>query len=283
MSRPQRKFYLDNIKTFAILLLFPYHTFMIYNNFGEGFYIDGADLVATSVFLEISWLWMMPLLFTAAGISAAFSLKKRTVKEFATERVKKLLVPLIFGTLLLVPVQSYLAGVFHYGSWSYLNFFTQFTDLTGYDGAFTPGQLWFILYLFVISLVCIPIFYFYGRRKKPFAVEKIPLVVILLMGIIPAFGNGLLNISGKSPTEYLAYFLLGYFFLQNATVLQKLEKHRFWLLLIAAAGLFVYLFCSYEMAEFHSWSGTLCIIGFAKHHLNIDNRPLRYLANSLNL
>lgn len=32
-----------------------------------------------------------------------------------------------------------------------------YSDLTGYHGSFTPGDLWFILYLFIISLITLPI------------------------------------------------------------------------------------------------------------------------------
>lgn len=34
-----RKHYIDNLRNLAILLLFPVHTFMIWNNFGSRFYI----------------------------------------------------------------------------------------------------------------------------------------------------------------------------------------------------------------------------------------------------
>ncbi len=38
-----RKHYLDNLRTVMILLLFPVHTFMIWNNYGTKFYVWGAD------------------------------------------------------------------------------------------------------------------------------------------------------------------------------------------------------------------------------------------------
>lgn len=40
-----RKHYLDNIKIIVILLLFPYHTFMIWNNFGAKFYVWGVTII----------------------------------------------------------------------------------------------------------------------------------------------------------------------------------------------------------------------------------------------
>ncbi len=37
-----RKHYLDNLRTIMILL-FPVHTFMIWNNYGEKFYVWGGE------------------------------------------------------------------------------------------------------------------------------------------------------------------------------------------------------------------------------------------------
>ena len=34
-----RKHYIDNLRNITILLLFPVHTFMIWNDFGFGFYV----------------------------------------------------------------------------------------------------------------------------------------------------------------------------------------------------------------------------------------------------
>ena len=39
LKKETRKHYIDNLRNLAILLLFPVHTFMIWNNFGSRFYI----------------------------------------------------------------------------------------------------------------------------------------------------------------------------------------------------------------------------------------------------
>lgn len=100
----------------------------------------------------------MPILFVLAGMSARYALEKRTKKEFVIQRVSKLLIPFISGVIFLVPFQTWYARRFFDGyerslpdNWKY--FFTHFTDFSGYDGAFTPGHLWFILFLFIISMV----------------------------------------------------------------------------------------------------------------------------------
>ena len=61
-----RKHYLDHLRTAAVLMLFPYHTFMIYNNWGENWYIHGKDLLAPSLINQLNWLWMMPLILLSS-------------------------------------------------------------------------------------------------------------------------------------------------------------------------------------------------------------------------
>ena len=142
-----RKYYIDNLRVFCILLLFPFHTAMIFNNWGEAFYIHGGDSLPASFFMMCVYPWWMTLLFVIAGMSSYYALSHRSVKEFVKERVNKLLIPLLVGLVTIIPVQTYVADVFHNGYSGnffehYAVYFTRFTDLTGYDGGFTLGHLW---------------------------------------------------------------------------------------------------------------------------------------------
>lgn len=278
--RSNRKYYLDNLRALTVLLLFPYHTFMIYNTFGESWYIHGANIAATTFFIDISWGWMMPLLFAIAGISTAYALENRSIGAYVKERVQKLLIPLIFGVLLLIPVQSYIAGLYFGGSADYFDFFTKFTDLTGYDGAFTPGQLWFILYLFIISIVCIPFMMIYRLHAKRLLAGKIPLFVLVLLGIVPLLAHNILNISGKSFGEYTVYFLFGYIILSDEEVLTKLDRYHFLLTVIMLCGIVETVMTRHMFQEFFSWINILALLGLAKHYLNFNNKLTAYLSKS---
>lgn len=157
----------------SILLLFPFHTCMIYNNWGENFYIKGDSIPLLSGFIQICYSWFMPLLFVIAGISSCYALSRRTPKQYIKERLLKLFIPLISGILLLVPIQTFYAEKFHNGYncgyfHQYMLFFTKETDLTGYTGGFTPAHLWFILYLFIISLIALPITIKYKKVAKKY-------------------------------------------------------------------------------------------------------------------
>jgi len=280
-----RKYYIDNLRSFAILLLFPYHIFMIYNNWGELFYITGEPLFIPSNFIGITWIWIMPLLFAIAGMSSRYALEKRSSGEYVKERVHKLFIPLIFGILLIIPIQSYLASLFHTGHANYLNYFTKVTDLYGCDGAFTPGQLWFILFLFVISMVCLPFMIWYKKKSVGTLGDNVPLIFIILMGLLPCIAQNdlfeVLDIGGKHILEYTVYFLLGYFFLSNDKVLEKLDKYRFLILgLFVIYTAFMFFILHGEFFEAASWLGVLTFLGIGRHYLNFSGRISNYLSKS---
>lgn len=172
-----RRHYIDNLRNFTIMLLFPVHTFMIWNDFGSGFYIWAGESRSLSTLIVLVNPWFMPLLFVLAGMSARYALDKRTVKAFVIQRMRKLLIPFLIGMAFLVPFQSLYARKFYDGytgglweHWKY--FYTHYTDLSGYDGAFTPGHLWFILFLLLISLVSLLLFRFLPYKKASIMVEK---------------------------------------------------------------------------------------------------------------
>jgi hypothetical protein len=268
---------------------------MIYNSFGESFYVKGLDIPFTTGFIVATWPWFMPLLFTLSGISSFFALKKRTPREYINERIDKLLTPLASGILLLVPAQTFFAERFHNGYtgsylYQYFLFFTKPTDFTGYNGGFTPAHLWFILYLFVLSMLALPIIFFFNKTNKNIPTEKLNIPTLLLLFILPLLGSFILDISGKSLGEYLAYFLLGYFVLCDEGVLAKLEKWRLRLIglslvnmltiLLWWQGLFSFVPPSiYSIfSRFYAWVMILALIGVSRYSLNFTNKVTHYLS-----
>jgi len=195
----------------------------------------------------------------------------------------------------LVPVQTYFAEVFHNGYKGnyfeqYILFFTKPTDLTGYHGGFTPAHLWFILYLFVISLIALPVMNMYQKSTKRLQAQKIPFPAIMLLFFIPGFSQVILDIDGKSVGEYLAFFFIGYFVISNDTVQEKIQRYRFVPLCLAVICVIVFL--SYgdaisnniiliEILYFtYAWSVILALLGFGKRHLNHRTRATAYLARA---
>jgi Acyltransferase family. len=269
---------------------------MIYNNFGENFYVKSDGIPILTGFIQITYPWFMPLLFVIAGMSSCYALTKRSPKEYIDERKSKLLVPLISGILLLVPIQTFYAEKFHNGYTGgyfhqYVLFFTKISDLTGYTGGLTPAHLWFILYLYVISLITLPIIVKYRKSNRKIEVDKLSLFKILPMFLIFLIMELILDISGKSLGEYFALFMLGYLILSEDIIQERLEKNRR-ILFIALITLTVLnlvfqnvLKCSYGtiydiFQGFLTWIGILAILGIGKHYLNFTNGITKYFTKA---
>lgn len=287
-----RKHYIDNLRWIILLILIPYHVAMAWNAWGEPNYIFfEGNRVISSIIVFFS-PYFMPLLFVLAGISTKFALRKRTNKEYLIERVKRLLVPFLFGTIVLMPIMTYIADKFNY-SYSggffehYAVFFTKYTDLIGADGGFSMGQFWFLLYLLVISVVGIGIIALF--KKVIFKLEKlIPFWGVLLLGLPLPFLSELLSIGGKSLVEYLYLFLLGYYVFSSEKIVNKAEKNC-WLLFgigFVATVLNVYLFLWIDneytllntIAKYVSeWVMIIALIGLAKRYWNFSGKISDYM------
>ncbi|MBR7551132.1 hypothetical protein KC220_21580, partial [Mycobacterium tuberculosis] len=102
------------------------------------------------------------------------SLQHRSPGRFAAERFSRIFVPLVFGILLVVPPQVYVERI-SIGmpgrdspidwSGSYLDFYpTFFTSCCYNHGNFSWHHLWFLTYLFVYSLLLLPVALLVARR-----------------------------------------------------------------------------------------------------------------------
>lgn len=158
-DRPARRPDIDWLRAIAVLLLVPFHASLIFCGAG-GFHIStGEDYQPLMYFAGILSQWHMPLLFVISGVSTWFALNVRTPGRYATERVKRLLVPLVFGTLVIIPPQVYLERISR-GQFdgSYLSFYPHFFEGVYPSGNFSYHHLWFVAYLLVFSLLALPVF-----------------------------------------------------------------------------------------------------------------------------
>ena len=234
----------------------------------------------------------MTLLFAIAGMSCKYSLLKRTYKQFVVERTKKLVVPFFFGLLALIPIMTYTAEVFfnkYTGAYwqQYELIFTKKTDLTGHHGGFTPAHLWFILYLFVISLTALLIVRLQKKYLPKFRVGRLSYMSIILLFVPEWLGLYVLNIGGKSLGQFMILFLFGYYILSEENILQKLQQYRFVSLAfcILSGSLYTYLYCFENTRSiwitglyiFFGWTGIIMLLGMGQSKLNFHNRLSVYL------
>ena len=165
-----RRYDIDWLRIAAVLLLIPFHTSRVFNA-GEDFY---AKYRPESWGITRYWItfvapWHMSLLFFLAGAATWLAMRHRLGGAYARERLVRLLVPFDFGLVVLIPPQgsfAMLTNTHRHDSYAgqFVYFFTHATHLNGDDSAWTPGHLWFILFLFLFSLVGLPVFLWLRNR-----------------------------------------------------------------------------------------------------------------------
>ena len=252
--------YVDNLRWLCVFLLIPYHAAMSYNTWGEAFYIFYEPSRSIAALVLFCTPWLMPLMFLLAGVSARFSLKKRGYLGFIKERFIRLGIPFILGLLLISPVLSFFGDVTNNGYSGnyfghYKTFFTRITDLTGNDGGFAIGHLWFIIALMILSLeACVIIKIVEAVRVKNRTILSVICFILLVLGALATFR---INLLGKPMHTYLCMFLLGYYFFSDKDFIEKLKKLK-WLivpLFLLSDALYVYLV---ECTEGYYRLSTVC-------------------------
>lgn len=290
MISNMRRVYIDNLKWMFIFLLIPYHAAMAWNVWGEPNYIffEGNKIISSIVvFLNP---YFMPFMFLAAGISTRFALQKRTIRQYLVERLKRLLMPFVFGTLLIMPLMTYIADKFNCGYHGnlfehYLVFFHKFTDLTGADGGFSVGQFWFILYLFLISCLSLGLIVL-QKKVMPECRIDLPLWMICLFGLPLPFLHELLSIGGKSIAEYMYMFLTGYYIFSSETI-SKTENYKWLFLCIGSIAAFLYVYFilwsagQYPMLKISKyvseWFMSAGLLGIGKKYFLFHGKVSQYM------
>ncbi|QMW01962.1 acyltransferase family protein [Spirosoma foliorum] len=306
----QREHYIDWIRVIAFMILIFFHCSMPFVQFG--WEIKNTE---HSRFLDrlIIWLhqWRLPLLFFISGVGVSFSLRKRSVLAFFGERIVRLFIPLVFSMFFVIPLQVYFERLQeHKINESYWHFYPTVWSLTPYpEGTLTWSHLWFVVYLFVFTILLLPVF----------ALLKINALQRIKQKLNPLFSHPLANLSLAIPfivyyflwyirwpvqgslfddwylfNSSITFYFLGYFLADLPSFWQTCEIYRNYFLAVTVVCLVVLFWKYYWLVELpkeqntalylygffdglHIWSIILTVVGFARRYLNFSNRTLVYL------
>lgn len=306
-----RRHDLDALRVLAILSLIAYHCGMLY--VAEwGWHIKSSYL---QEWLQWPMLamnrWRMSLLFLISGLAIGLYQPERAPGRFALLRTWRLFLPLVFGMLVIVPVQAYCQGVVNgtvdpgYGA-----FLLRYWELRpwpegGFDGAeygVTWNHLWYLAYLWVYSLVLVALLPLLrsgaGRRLQAALcglrgwrlalLPALPLVAYM-NGLLPYFEstNALLD-DWFQHAQFFTVFLYGFLLARDAGFWAELSRLRRPLGWAAVALLLVYVpSLKLGLAQDEAvlvlmrclrglivWVVLLAILAWARHALD---RPFRWL------
>ncbi|MBV8886950.1 MAG: acyltransferase family protein [Chroococcidiopsidaceae cyanobacterium CP_BM_RX_35] len=306
-----RRHDLDWLRVLAVLLLVYFHTAAIFYSgpLGEFYVTNGLSSRELSLFILLVHQWHMPLFFLLSGAATWFALGYRTGTEYINNRFRRLFIPFLFGTLVVVPPQVYYRLSSHpdYQK-SYLQFYPQFFNGIRPQGNFEWAHLWFIVYLFVFSLIALPLFLHLRKSVAASLLSKLAafcesLGVIFLLGVPLAVIEGALRPRWPGLQNlyddwanfllYLFYFIYGYLICSDTRFTQAIDRHLRIALLMAIASMSVLLVLSmtnilplrgYSLENvlyqgfrgFNSWFWVVALLGLGRRYLNFNSGILQY-------
>jgi fucose 4-O-acetylase-like acetyltransferase len=306
ITSKERRYDLDWLRVLAVLLLVPFHVALIFVlDPNSIMYIK--DVVNSPVLDEAAGfvhLWHMPVLFAISGAATYLALGFRSAGQYVRERFLRLLVPFVFGVLTFIPLTTYIRRMGFPNApslWDhYLGFFRIDPDhLDGYAGTFTPAHLWFILFLFVFSLVGLPLFLTLRGEQGRKVVNSLAAFAQapggLLVWVIPLALVASLDLLGdKNPLYYFTVFLFGFVLASDPRFQQSIDRLTWFAL---GYGVFEAVFrllvpqWHYAewtpqwmalglMYELGRWSLTLAVLGLGHRFLNRTGRLLSYASEA---
>lgn len=238
-----REYGLDWLRVFAFALLIFYHSGMAFVSWD--WHIKNPE---TSRALELIMMffsrWRLPLLFFISGAGVFFSLRRRSWARFSGERITRLLVPLLFAMLVVVPPQIYFEHLHRGRDYSsYWEFYATVFRFVPYpEGSLSWHHLWFVAYILVYSLVGIPIFAFlksgagqktisrladlFERQPLTIYVVSVPsLLIALWLGPRWPTTHNLVSDWANLTGSFIT-FLWGFIFASERRLLDILQRRR---------------------------------------------------------
>ncbi|EAR01696.1 acyltransferase family protein [Maribacter sp. HTCC2170] len=239
-SKNERKYFIDWLRIGLIISVFFFHVGMIFRP--EQWHVNSAE---SFPFLDpIMWwlhLWRMPLLFLVSGVGTYYAIGHRTSWQYLKERFTRLYIPFTIGFFTLVPLMIYVERIDLYRS--FLDYIPHMFDGGPYPaGNISWHHLWFILYLFIISLLITPFLnytksghYNMVRGKLINIASKkmglnwlLPIIILsqlILRQYFPNSTHALYN-DWAYFTYYLLFFLSGFILFTSDKVINSLANNR---------------------------------------------------------
>lgn len=294
------------IGAFGLLILF--HVGLVYapydwhiqsaHRFG---WMEGALLLSSP--------WRLTLLFLVSGAALRFMTRRRMAGQVASARMERLLPPLIFGTLVLIPPQSFIEAS-DKGFWSgdLFHWWLQEFSPAGLADGVPVNHLWFLVYLTAYTLAAVPLM---ARPQlasrladgleaalRGWGVLLVPIAYLILVRLViyPWIGiTNRLTWDWYNHAQSLGAFLFGYLLVARQSVWANLERLRGVSLALAALASAVMIAqamhpgggafwgipqnAAYGAAQ---WLMIAAVLGFASRHLRAASSPLlTYLTNAV--
>ncbi|MBT8380062.1 MAG: acyltransferase [Ignavibacteria bacterium] len=285
MSTAERRYDIDWLRVIAIAFLLIYHVVIVFQPWG--FYIGFIQSSDTSdaIWIPMAMLnvWRIPLLFFVSGMGVCFSLRRRDWKQLLLERGRRILIPLIFGSFLIVPIHIFIFQVYY-----------------GKKVVYSPGvgHLWFLLNIciYVIQMIGFAFldkkydykFFNFFRKllKRPYFIYLFLFPFIIEAELLnPQFFSLYVGTTHGFIVGMMAFFF-GFFFIAIGDSFWKaVEKMKIISFLIAGSLYLIRLIyfdlnAPNYLTSIESMNWIFAVMGFGYKYFNKPSKILSYLSQA---
>ncbi len=313
----QRRYELDWLRVLATLLVFLYHSTRFFN-LGDWVVKNDNTFVWVEMWHVFAMSWLMPLFFIISGASLFYALgksgdgKSGGFKDFYVNKFLRLMVPVVVASVTFSAVQVYLERLTHgqfMGSFfsfipEYMNGLYKGIGVPGGNFAFHGNHLWYLLFLFIDSLICYRLFvWFKGSGKgvlnrmtrflamPGWMVVWFSMPLLIMKAFLP---EHVLNVGAGSWgfLYYLWFFIAGFMVVSDERLQKNITDHRWISLLLGVVLSSIYLYQLFAPSRVmlpvligqwpqsliyfvSAWCWLCAILGFGMRFLAFDRPFLR--------
>jgi glucan biosynthesis protein C len=311
-----RRHDIDTLRVLAFGLLILYHAGMLYVAPASdwGFHLKSSHLAE---WLQYPMLfvnrWRMELLFLISGLAVHFMRGKAGLPRLAWKRTLRLLLPLVFGMLVVIPIQPYVQALNeHAAAPGFGSFVLHYWTHGHQDYGLTWNHLWYLPYLWLYTmglLALLPVLESPVGKRLRASFLKLRGGALLGLPALPLFAAGVL-LKGRYPEThallgdwyahaiYATVFFYGYLLGTDGALWAELARLRRHSLALALGCFALYLFLDKFAADLlaghplapatlltakllidwlrylYCWTAIMALLGWGHAYLN---RPFRWL------
>ena len=316
----ERRYDIDWLRVIAMLAVFIFHCTRFFDT--EGWHLKNAEqsFPLFVVMRGVIWPWVMEIFFLISGIGTWYVLKSKSAGVYLWQRIKRLLIPLYtVGLFVLLPPQYYFELLSNHGYrggfWEVIpQYFADFGTprFTAWPDTLMPipfsGHLWFLQYLFMISLVTLPLLLCLKSERGQRFVARLAVssgrrggiflfVIPLALALIALRGAFEAQRSWADFLWYAIYFVIGFVMSADSRFTGSVKKHGWiclalWLVGFGAVGFIVLalgydpfpgsesfslLYVLYQILwSISSWSAVVFVLSIGAKYLNSKHKALTY-------
>lgn len=282
----ERRYDIDWIRVIAIALLLIYHIAITFQPWGVLIMFIQSNEPLQDLWVPMSMLnvWRIPLLFFVSGMGVKFAIQKRNPLQLILERTKRILVPFVFGIVVIVPLHQFI----------WLKYYNQ--DLVYF---ISQGHLWFLGNIFVYVLLLTPLFFFLKKHENEKFHRWLQKLFGTPLGLIVIALFFALEARLVNPESFEIYartfhgyaigflaFLFGFLTSFSGDAFWNTNFKWRWPIFFTAVSLYILRLVFFEsvspnyLAGIESAAWIFSVFAFAARFLNKSGRVLSYLSQA---